>query len=718
MAEELGIERPSELKASPEKQVRRWLLEIKLALKRAKDWRTTGNQILKKYRAKERKKSSFNILWANTETLRPALYNSSPKPDVRRRFRQSDMLGKAAGELLERSITYCVDAYDLDLVEKQDVLDALLPGRGVSRVRYIPSLTQVGTTEEAHDAEGELSEDRSHEPFEGEKEELEFEQCSFEHVAWEDFLHGPGRTWDEVTWIAFKHKLNRDDLIAWFGEEVGNEIDLDAADDDDIQRKENEDIAEIFKRAQLWEIWDKDTQRVFFINASYKKGLLYAKPENGEEDGEPPLRLKNFFPIPRPLMLVEDTGSLIPTPLYELYREQAEELDKVSYRIIKLINACRARGMYDSTLTEFSELMTKEDNDLMPVSQARAWMNNGGLEKAIWWMPVEQLAKVLKELYVSREQCKAVIYELTGISDIVRGDTNPNETLGAQQLKANFANIRLQRMQREVQRYIRDQIRLMAEVIGEHFSKETLAKMTGLNFPTDIEKKQVQLSMQANPQQAQQMQQAMQVPSWEQIQAVLSSDMEREFRVDVETNSTVAETLSNDMQGLQEVLTAIVRFWEGVGPAVQAGAVSIDAVKAITMTIVRRARMGLEVEDALESGLQQPKPQADPNAAKAQAEAQKMQYEQALAQRDQQHQQMMAQREAELEQQRQAHQAQMDEMKAARDDQRKHTQMLMDAAFQKFKALLEAQTKIEVAEITAGATVSAAQVSGAKEATE
>lgn len=716
MAEELNIESESEVDGSREKRVRRWLLEIKLAQKREKDWRSQGKTIWKKYRTEQRRKSSFNILWANTETLRPALYNSPPKPDVRRRFRQDDMLGKATGELLERSISYCVDAYDHDQVVKQDVLDALLPGRGLSRVRYIPSFKQ--TSGETHD--GELSEDEA--PFEGNKEELEFEQCSFEHVAWDDFLHGPGRTWDEVTWIAFRHRLTRDDLIDWFGEEIGNAIDLDATDDDDIQRKENEDIADIFKRAQIWEIWDKDKKQVFFISASYKKDVLYAKPEEGEKLGEPPLKLKDFWPVPRPLILIEDTESLIPVPLFEEYKEQAEELDKISYRIIKVINACRARGMYDSTLTEFSELMTKEDNDLMPVSQARAYMNNGGLDKAIWWMPVEQLAKVLQELYASREQCKAVIYELTGISDIVRGDTNPNETLGAQQLKANYSSIRLQRMQREVQRYIRDQIRLMAEVIGEHFSQATLSKMTGMNFPTASEKEQMTVAMQApSPQMQQNMdavQNALKMPTWEDIMGVLQSDMQREFRVDVETNSTVAETLSNDMQGLQEVLTGITRFWDAVGPAVMAGAVTIDAVKAITMVIVRRARMGLEVEDALETGMQAPKPQADPNAAKAQVEAQKMQFEQMLAARDQQHQQLMAQREAELNQQKQAQDQQMQAMRQYLDNERRQTQMVMDSAFEKFKALLDARTKIEVAEITAGATVDAAQISGAREATQ
>lgn len=752
MPETLNYETRAEADKTPDRQVRRWLLEIKLAQKREKDWRKTGNDIWKKYRAKDKKKNSFNILWANTETLRPALYNSPPKPDVRRRFRQGDMLGKAVGELMQRSLTYCVDAYDLDAVIKQDVLEGLLPGRGLSRIRYVPKFksipeAQAETGEQPASASTEITPaaegtepPNEDEAFEGEREEVEYEQALCEHVQWDDFLHGPGKTWDEVSWIAFRHRMCRDDLIEKFGEEIGKEIKLDATDDDDIQKKENEDLAGVFKRAELWEIWDKDEQKVFFLSGSYKKDLIYPEAEEGDkaEKGEPPLKLRNFWPIPRPLVLVEDTQTLIPTPIYELYREQAEELDRISTRINKLIAACRVRFAYDPSLTELTELTNVQDNEGIPVENARAWINNGGLEKAIWWMPIQQIIAVLKELYVAREQCKATIYELTGISDIMRGQTDPNETKGAQELKANYGSIRSQRMVREVQRYVRDLIRLLAEIIGENFSEQTLGQMTGMQFPTQAQKQMMQLQMQPPPSmpgqpqqppspQMQAMQNAMKLPTWEEIKAVLKSDMQREFRVDVETNSTVAETLSSDMSGLKEVLTGIVQFWDGVGPAVQAGAVSVEAVKAITMTIVRRARMGLEVEDALENGMKEPKPQADPNAAKQQQVQQQAQHEQvlaqqqqaheqAIAQRDQQHQEQMAQRAHELEQQKAIGDALLQQHKNELESQRQQQQSMLDAAFERFKALLEARTKVEVAEIAAGATITAAQESGAREA--
>lgn len=765
-ADPVTLDTVAEAESTPQKAVRRWLMEISLAEKREKDWRKAAKETLKTYRGQSgangnAKKNSFNVLWANTEIMRPALYNSAPKPDVRRRFRQKDMLGKAVGEVMERSLTYCTDAYDMDNCLQNDVLDALLPGRGLSRVRYVPKFKGIPAAAAGKTGEPPPPASRvglgpqsaaageSEEPFEGDREEVEYEQALCEHVQWDDFLHGPGKTWEEVQWVAFKARLTRDDLIDQFGKEIGEKIDLDAADDDDLNRTENKDITGAFKRAAVWEIWDKEGERVFFICKSYKKDLIYPTALiDGEKKGTPPLKLKNFFPVPRPLQLFEDTGNLVPQTLYSLYKQQAEELDRISTRINKIVDACKVRFVYDAVATEFKQLMESGDNDGIPAESARAWMTNGGLEKAIWWMPVQQLAVVLKELYLAREQCKATIYEITGISDVLRGATDPNETLGAQQLKASSSSLRIQRMQREVQRYSRDLLRLLAEVIGEQFDPQTLAQMTGLNFPTQQQKMAIQLQAQAMQQQAQAnsqappppqlqaIQNALQMPTWEEIMAVLRSDMQREYRVDVETDSTVAQSLQQDMAGLKEVLTSVVELFQGLAPAVTSGALSMDAAKAMVMSVVRRARMGLEVEDALESGMQQPKPAADPNAAKAQAEQMKLQQEQQAQQNEQANEQIRIQAEqqkealihqrevAKMADERQAQQLELQHAHAMDAQQKEHERIVNAAeleakyAFERWKVEQDNATKIAVAEISAKSAVDQSLLAAEQEANE
>jgi hypothetical protein len=705
-----GYETRAEASKKPGDEARRWLLELKLADKRERPWREQAEKIWKKYRGQDKRKNSFNILWANTEILREVVYNSTPKPDVRRRFRSEDILGKAVSQVLERGLQFSVDSNDFDGTMKMDILDALLPGRGISRVRYVPSFAQVGGQgpADAHTEEDEGP--HAEEPFEGESEELDYEQVVCEHVQWDDFRRSAGKTWEEITWIGFKHRLRKDDVEEQFGSEIAEQIKYDATGDEDVESKRNEDLSPVFRTAEFWEIWDKESKRVFFTQESRKDGLIFPLTS---PKGEPPLRLKKFWPMPRPLEMVEDSSDLVPKPIYLLYQEQADELDRLSARINRIINALKVRGVYDSTMTELSELMKGDDNEMIPAENSAKWINNGGIEKAIWWMPIEHAAKVLSELYAARDAAKQVIYELTGIADIMRGATNPNETLGAQELKTKFASVRSQRMQREVARYVRDLIQICAEVIGEHFSQQTLAQMTGLHFPTAAQKQQAMAAAQeaaATGQQSAPPDPAMmQSPTWEDIMAVLQSDMQREYRVDVETDSIIASTLQNDMAGLAEVLGGLVKFWQGAGPAVQAGALPIEAVKSISMTICRRARMGLEVEDAIEK-MKEPNPPAAAQDNTPQIEAAKMQQADALHQREMQQRAAEAQMKAQAE----AHATELEHQREQMRMQFEAEQAMRLQEFERWKVDREAETRVLVAEISAKSAIDTAQMSAAK----
>lgn len=693
-----SLEKPSDLGKTPEAEARRWKLEIKLADKRESAWRKKAGEIYKKYTPEVPETNSYNILWPNTETLRQAVYNSLPQPDARRRYQDADPLGKAVGEVLTRALEFSQDTYDFDAVLKGDVLDMLLPGRAVSRVRYVPDIRTIGS-EETEDAEKDAGTDEETQENES-YEEIEWEQVICERVQFDDFrILCAAKTWDEVTAIGFRHRFTRDDCIEKFGEEIGKAIPLDAVEDEDVKRS---NVADLFKTAEVWEIWCKEDKEVIWICPTYDR------PCKVQDD---PMQLQGFFPTPRPLYAIENAKTLVPAALYTQYEQQAKELAKISTRINKLTDALKVRGVYDATLTELSELMKGQDNDLIPAQNVTALLERGGLDKAIWMMPIADAANVLKILNEQREACKAVIYELTGISDIMRAATDPKETFGAQKIKTAWGTQRLQRMQLEVQRYIRDLIRLKAEIIAEKFQMETLEAMTGVKLPhqAEIEAQKAQ-AMAQYQQSAMQAQQAGQQPppppqmppdpiTWEAVIEAMRSDATRTYRIDIETDSTLAATQDGDMSALKDLLGGIASFIQGVGPAVQAGALPVDAVKQIIGVIVRRAKMGTAVEDALEK-MQEPKPPADPNAgqaeiekaklaATAQLEQMKMQGEAQLEQfkaqmADQQHQRELAanaqaedakaQREMALEQHKQQVQAQQiqhqNELEAQREMQR------------------------------------------------
>src|SRR5690242_6840481 len=148
MAEQL--ETPTDNGSDEAALVTRWLREIDLSSGHEKEWRERAEKIVKRYREEDRKaqadmnftESRFNVLYANTEVLKGVMYQRTPVPDVRRRFLDKDPIARSVAQILQRTISYLVDAYDFDDVMECIVLDVLLPGRGVAVVKYIPTFGQ------------------------------------------------------------------------------------------------------------------------------------------------------------------------------------------------------------------------------------------------------------------------------------------------------------------------------------------------------------------------------------------------------------------------------------------------------------------------------------------------------------------------------------------------------------------------------------------------
>ena len=682
---------------SPEDLVKYWLDELEDSDKTEKDWRDDAKAVVDIYRGEDvsstaigsdgqkMRKNTFNILWSNIETLKPAIYNKTPVPNVQRRFKDEDQLGKAVAQVLERSLEFMVDASDFDRPMSDAVDDYLLVGRGVTRVRYVPTF---GTPEQP---EGEMPGEME-ENYEEPVGEVVKEEVVAEAVAYKDFRRGPANKWSEVDWVGFQHKLTKQDIEEKFGEEMADSVGIDVyakEEDDTYDNETNRSQRE--GRVRVWEIWCKATKKVYFIAPSFKD-----KPLNETDD---PLGLSGFFPVPRPIYSLTTTDSLIPVSEYYLYKTLATELNNVTKRIIDILKGLRLRGIYDSRMAEIERLMDSGDNKMIPLDGASQYLDAGGLDRAIWMMPIDKYVGVVNQLYAYRQNLITSIYEITGISDVLRGSSVASETATAQSIKANYGSMRLQRRQREVQRYARDVIRLMAEVIAEQFSVDTLQKMTGLNFPTEEEKammqSQMQMQMQQFQMQAQQMQmqgqqpapppqpdpqmlERLEQPTWEQIQQVARDDLMREFKVDIETDSTVAANDAEQQQNITELLTGITSFLNGIGPAVESGAVPIETAKSLLMAAVRRFKLGTEVETAVDKIGDQPIQNPEQQAGESgEAEMAKQQAEMARLQSEQQAE--MAKQKMELELAQSKHQMEMQKLeREAQIDQADHQMKMQE----------------------------------------
>ena len=613
--------------------VQEWQKELEDARKRMKDFRKDASRIVTLYEGGKAAESPFNILYSNTETLAPALYNNLPRPVVQRRFKDEDPMGKLASDVTRRTLEFLMDnelgAYTpFDDLMTQAVLEALVPGWGVTRFKYDAGFVEA-EAEGLETAEGDESETTA--PAET-AERVDYETVCGESIPWDRFLHGYAKQWKDVPWVAFEHFMTREELEKNFGADIARRIPLTVSGKENATTESDDESdgklvdAEGVTLAHVFEIWDKESRMVHFLAAGYHEGFAKSVSD--------PLELSGFFPMPQPLALFPKISSLIPVPLYTMYEEQAKELNRVTVRINKIVQALKVRGFYDSTLEGLDKVLSADDNVLIPAENVAAMQQGQTLEKAIWLMPLEKLISVLQQLYLQRQQIKQVIYEITGISDILRGASVASETATAQNIKNQWGTLRLKRAQKHVSRYVRDCLRIMAEIAMTKFSTQTLAQMTGLQFPSAEQKQQAQMMLAQLQQQAQMAQaagqqppappppevmQAAQSPSWEEILALLADDLQRSYRIDLETNSTVDAEATEDKQNMGEFLNAVAQFMNGVGPLVQQGVMSFDVAKSILLAVTRRYRFGPEVEDSLKK-MAAPPPAQDGEAEKAKAE--------------------------------------------------------------------------------------------------
>lgn len=612
-----------------------YLSHIKAYEKRAQRWYVQCDKIAKRYADERNQQSStirFNILWSNVETMAPALFSRTPLPYIERRFKDKDPVGLKAAEVLERCVTYSLEQNDIEYIGTLLVQDFLLHGRAVSWERYEPVITNT--------------EQISGDP----KESLSYEYVCTDFLCLRDFGHSFARTWNEVRCVWRVAYLTKAQLKSRFKDKY-RDIPLDYKED-----KDGADEGESTEsRAAIYELWDKETRKVNFISKGVTDIL---------ESIDPPVNLGQFFPCPRPLYATLDGRSLIPTPDYVLYQDQAIELDTLTARISKLASALKVAGAYDSSVPALADLLdSTADNRLIPVDSFSVMADKGGIAGSITFMPIKEIAEVLIRLYEARDRAKQDLYEKTGISDIIRGATNANETATAQQIKGQFANLRLSKRQKDVQRYLRDLIRIKAEIMAEAFTDETIKAMSGVKLLTQQEKQQLQMISQSGQQVPPDVQDQIKDPSWDEVIQLLRTDPLRGFRIDIETDSTVQIDEQAEKQSRMEYVQALT---QGLKAAAEIGSQSPQMLKLVGKAMqfgARAFKNARELESTLEETIEsiekqmsappQPPP-PDPEMIKAQKEIElkqrSMEIEAQNDQRKMQIEEFKAQREVELKQ--------------------------------------------------------------------
>jgi hypothetical protein len=523
------------------------------------------------------------------------------------------------------------------------------------------------------------------------QEEIEYECAPTDYVHWKDFGHSVARTWEEVTCVWRWVYMTREALIERFGKEKGEKIPYDAGPD---TLKQYGQTSKEHTRAKICELWDKDSGKVFWFSKSMGELI---------DERDDPLNLEQFFPCAKPLYATMTSDTLVPVPDFVLYQDQAVELDILSDRIDGLVKALRVRGVYDSSQPALQRLLTEGDNNtLIPVDKWMAFSEKGGLKGSIDLLPLDVLSNALMQCYRAREEIKAQIYEITGLSDIIRGSTMASETATAQQIKGQYASIRLRAMQEEVALFATELLRLKAQIICSKFQPQTILMYAA----------------------AQQMQPADQQLIPQALQLMKDSPL-RNFRIEVAADSLVQLDEQQMKSDRMEFIQAFGSFIREALPVAQASPETTPMLIEVMKFGVAAFKQAKSIEGALDVALEQMKqsqaqpkqpPPPDPEMIKMQSQQQleqakmqaAMQSDQMRVQADAQAAQVRAQIDAQLHQSKVQAEMQLAQMKAQIEEQKMQHELSMKAQqaaqedeFNRWKAELEAATKVTVARIGA-----------------
>lgn len=606
-----------------------WTDDIATYEREFKKWESRCEKIIKRYRDEHRERGDtnavkFNILWSNVQTLCAATFSRLPKPDVSRRFRDNDPVGRVAALILERALDFHIQHYtDYRSSLKNDVLDRFLGGRGALWVRYEPHFKDSNLPDGV-----EISEDVD-EPA----EELDYECTAVDYVHWKDFGHSVARTWEEVTRVWRCVYMTRNACITRFGRKLGALIPMDASPKE-VQASSDYKPGDSIQRAKIYEGWDKEAGEAVWFSKGLKD-FLDQRPD--------PLGLEEFFPCPEPMFATLTNDSLVPIPDFTLYQDQANELDILSDRIDGLIKALQVKGVYDAAQgTMLSRIFTEgASGQLLPIKNWAAFAEKNGLKGAIDLVDIAPIAAALEQAARAMEQVKGQVYEITGIADIIRGQTEASETATAQEIKGQYASLRLKTYQEEVSRFATDTLQIMAQIMCKKFEPKTLLAISAAD----------QLSQEDQ----QYIPQAMGLLIGDRFMNPESEENPnplRQFRIEIAADTMVYLDEQAEKQSRVEFLTATGTFIEKMGVVLaQTPPEARGTVVGLLMEMLKFGVTGFRVGKTIEGAFDEaadklkqlanmppPPPAPDPKMIAAQAQAQiapiKAQAENARAQAD------------------------------------------------------------------------------------
>lgn len=492
-----SIQTANQFEDTPEGLQRRWDLEIGAAEDNLQSYWKDADGCLDRFLGRKPGSGDgqyhLNLYHQNISTEQSVLFGQVPKTDVSREFGDADDdEGRVAGEMLERVLNENSD--DEEEGEVEETKDALqdygIVGLGVQRCRYeigeehvLPGKPAI--TRPQLDPMGQPVLDETGQPavqvLAPEVPEQVFrpdEKVVVEHVYWKDFLYSPCRSWKKCRWVAFRVEMTRDELVKRFGD-IGKQVPLESRGTEKTDTRTDSELKDAWSRASVWEIWHKETKRVlWFVKGFFR--VLDVKPD--------PLKLKRFWPCPKPLFANVTTRNLIPRPGLKISEKLHDEIEEIAKRLRNLVRMARVAWAYNKGFPDLARIFEEADEgEGVGVDGWSTLAEKGGPVGQMQFMPLAEIIEAIKLLAETLQGKIALLYQVEGLSDIVRGQGLGNQTASEAKLKAGFASTRLQSEQDKVASFATQLQRIKAEIISKHFAETTIIDRSNVERTDDAQ---------------------------------------------------------------------------------------------------------------------------------------------------------------------------------------------------------------------------------------
>ena len=560
----------SDFESTPAGLAQRWGTEIEAAGQELQKFHDEARRIVQRYLDKRdaygKDESKVNLFWSTMKVLLSMLYARPPRADVSRSFQDyEDDVARVAGTMLQRILNRSFDdnvsVWDANV--RQGIEDWLVVGLGQVWLRYevetepyvIPAVLDPMTGMELAP--------------EQEAERIVDEDAPCDYIYWEDFYWSPARTWQEVRWVGRRVYMTKDQLQERFGPEIAAVVPLGRPQS---KSNVNDQVVKYdpWSKAEVFEIWCKENRKVYW----YAKGadvILDVKDD--------PLGLDGFFPCPRPVAANVTSSNFMPRADYVFAQDQFNELDEINTRITWLTRAAKVVGVYDKSAEGIQRVFQQgAENQLIPVDNWALFAERGGIKGQVDWVPIDQVTNAIERLRQYRQDKVMQIYEVLGISDVMRGSSRASETATAQQIKAQFGSTRVQLMQFYIADWISQALRIKAEIICKHWQPETIIRRSNIERTPDAALAGAAIEL-------------------------LKTEEMREYRIHVEADSMAAMDWAAERDAAVQFMQGLGAFISQVAPMAQSVPGAAPVLLSLLQWSVSKFRVSTQIESVLDQAI-------------------------------------------------------------------------------------------------------------------